>query len=99
MPSNGRYCRLQGAVGGLLNDQRDRAPVVRASLHLPCLHTIGHLLIELGNCRQATALSSSAAAVAKVVITKNKIRLLREVLRDVPSADRPAVLQTLAELL
>ncbi|MFJ1455081.1 hypothetical protein [Nocardia sp. N2S4-5] len=48
----------------------------------------------------ATGVTASvAAAVAKVVITKNKIRLLREVLRDVPSADRPAVLQALAELL
>ncbi|MCU1642821.1 MAG: hypothetical protein JWN03_3096 [Nocardia sp.] len=43
--------------------------------------------------------ASAAAAAARVIITKNKIRLTREVLRDVPGADRPAVLQALAEIL
>ncbi|MFF0492505.1 hypothetical protein ACFYTQ_26045 [Nocardia sp. NPDC004068] len=40
-----------------------------------------------------------ACATAKIVVTKNKIRLLREALKDVSGAERPAVLQALAEIL
>ncbi|MFB8281875.1 hypothetical protein [Nocardia colli] len=48
----------------------------------------------------ATGVSASVAtAIAKIVVTKNKIRLLREALKDVPGAERPAVLQALAEVL
>lgn len=43
--------------------------------------------------------ASVAGAIAKVVVTKNKIRLLREALKDVSGAERPAVLQALAEVL
>ncbi|GAA5081597.1 hypothetical protein GCM10023319_23380 [Nocardia iowensis] len=44
------------------------------------------------------ATAAVATAVAKVVVTKNKIRILREALKDVPGAERPAVLQALAEV-
>ncbi|MGA6205475.1 hypothetical protein ACPESR_12020 [Nocardia testacea] len=43
--------------------------------------------------------ASMAGAIAKIVVTKNKIRLLREALKDVSGAERPAVLQALAEVL
>ncbi|MFI5779591.1 hypothetical protein [Nocardia sp. NPDC051570] len=48
----------------------------------------------------ATGVTASvAAAVAKVVVTRNKIRLLREAIKDVPGPERPAVLHALSEIL
>ncbi|MRH88793.1 hypothetical protein GFY24_15300 [Nocardia sp. SYP-A9097] len=45
------------------------------------------------------ATASVAAGVAKIVVTKNKIRLIREALKDVPGPERPAVIQAVAEVL
>lgn len=58
--------------------------------------------IALGLTISATATgvsTSVSVAVAKVVVTKNKVRLAREVLKGVDGPDRPAVLQALAEVL
>ncbi|WP_039795785.1 hypothetical protein [Nocardia araoensis] len=48
----------------------------------------------------ATGMTASiSAAVARVVITNNKVRVTRDVLKGVEGPDRPAVLQALAEVL
>jgi len=48
----------------------------------------------------ATGVAASlSVAVAKIVVTKNKVRLTREALKGVEGPDRPAVLQALAEVL
>lgn len=48
----------------------------------------------------ATGVSAAiSAGVTRVIVTKNKIRITREAIRDVPGTERPAVLQALAEIL